>query len=227
MSPARGRTPSSSSSSMKRAPDALVEEAIAHLRQRRLEPAIELLVECWRLSRIEPLADAVEQVSQELLYGATPIERGEDGAWIALADKRRACDLGLLLLSLFDGPVTLKLDAMTRWPPDPRLGSVVAAAVADRRIVDKRDLRLAKKIVERCWDERIARSFPKIAPSKGPPADTAALDGVAVAPRRDRPQRRPPRAACRALPAGLRRSRQRRRARHRRRPSARGGGPAR
>lgn len=163
-----------------------LERAAKSLRKGDDEAALEALLEAWREKRSVRIADAIDRVAARLPHEPVPGKtvKARSEAWLALAKKKRAVDLGSLLATPWPGKwqdaMTVQA-ALARFPSDPRVAMaftrVIEAmpydSIQSRRfywqlimrleeLLDRRTLPLLEKDLERTksrnWRESV-RAF--------------------------------------------------------------------
>src|SRR5688572_19908290 len=107
------------------------------LSTRKDEAALAKLLVAWRERRSPRIADLVDRVSDRITEARGPVRgktvKERTAAWLAIAAKKDAADLGRLLATPWPGtwqdalPV---LEAVVEFPDDPRL------AVAFAKLID-------------------------------------------------------------------------------------------
>ena len=138
-----------------------MERAIAAIGAGELDECCEALLELWRGKRLVSYARAIDRVTAIHDEGrACP---NSEDAWNALAKDRKAIDVGRLAASCVDGQakkVDERLEGMTTWPEDPRIGRAMFVAFESLVFADRpRTWNLVGDLLVRNVDARMAEAL--------------------------------------------------------------------
>ncbi|MCP3099292.1 hypothetical protein LZ198_10455 [Myxococcus sp. K15C18031901] len=128
------------------------------------DAALEQLLEAWRESRAEPVIALVQQLSDRLGEGLTPLDVGS--SWETQLERRHPMDLPRMLVSLLGfasssnwRETSRRLERLRQWPADPRFVPVLQA-LSRMQVVE---------------DFRVLAAFCDVYMHVGPPFDVQLL----------------------------------------------------
>lgn len=178
--------------------DALA-RAIAAVKENDLPACVDALLDGWRERPFAQYAAAIDRVTalhDEGLACPSGKEAELHKAWLALAAKKRAIDVGRLAESAGDGKasdVDQRFEAMLGWPSDPRIGRAMFLHCITRAFGDRaRTWGLVADLLVKNVDVRFAAELESFAETRGENkarraamrrAGPAALKAIATVPK--------------------------------------------